>query len=403
MQVAMLGPLAIVLALFMTCQSPQADRVLAEQLARSGRVVEALAIFERIVTQNPSDLEVRMWIARLQLRLGRAEEAEAGFRAVLLQKPSDIDARIGLGAALTRRDLWQEALATLLEAEKEAGQNAELFAALARAYRRSGNDRRALEYFKRALAIAPHDLDLVEGYEATARAYNHSIEVEGFAEGGASDARDVSLTGSFRILPRLRLDGIARAQSRNGSSDAQFGGGGIWRLNRSTNLAFRIGGGVDNVSLANGDVTAEVRHYRGPFEIGANYRYLSFTDADVHSFSPILAWDTGTRWRLAARYTYSRSAFHTTAQTSGDHSALLRETFRLSHRWDTTLTYAYGIESFEDLTADRIANLGGHTVAASLRLRMPSLTTLAATWEHQWRSNDTTIERVTVLFVQRFE
>jgi len=403
MQVAMVGPLATVLVLLMTCQSPQADRSRAEQLARSGKVIEALAIFEQIVTQNPADLEVRMWIARLQLRLGRIEDAEAGFRAVLLQKPSDIDARIGLGAALTRKDLWREALTVLLEAEQEAGENAELFAALARAYRRAGDDRRALEYFKRALAIAPHDLDLVAGYEATARAYNHSIEVAGFGEGGASDARDISLTGSFRVLPRLRLDGIARAQNRNGTSDAQFGGGGIWRLNRSTNLEFRIGGGVDNTSLANGDVTAEARHYRGPFEIGGIYRYLSFTDVDVNSFSPVLAWDAGTRWRLAARYTYSRSSFQTTGETSGDHSALLRETFRASHRLDATFTYAYGIESFEDLTADRLANLGAHTVAASLRLRTPSLTTVAGTWEHQWRSNDTRVDRVTVLFVQRFE
>jgi hypothetical protein len=137
--------------------------------------------------------------------------------------------------------------------------------------------------------------------------------------------------------------------------------------------------------------------------LGFNYRYLSFTDVKVSSFSPILAWDTGTNWRLAARYTYSRSSFQTTGESSGDHSALVRETFRASHRLDTTFTYAYGIESFEDLTADRLGNLGAHTVAASLRLRMPSLTTLAATWEHQWRSNDTRIDRLTVLFVQRFQ
>jgi hypothetical protein len=35
-----------------------------------------------------------------------------------------------------------------------------------------------------------------------------------------------------------------------------------------------------------------------------------------------------------------------------------------------TATYAYGIESFEDLTADRIRNLGGQTLAASVRVRM---------------------------------
>ena len=217
-----------------------------------------------------------------------------------------------------------------------------------------------------------------------------------------SDARSVSLTASVRVLPRLQLDGIVRVQNRNGSSDTLGGGGGIWRINRSTNLAFRGGGGVDNTSLPNGDVTAEVRHYRGPFEIGGNVRYLSFSDVGVTAVSPLLAWDTGERWRLAARYTYSWSSFHTTGESSGDHSVLLRETFRAWRRVDTTVTYAYGIESFEDLTADRIGNLGGNTVAATLQFRLPSLTTVATTWEHQWRSNDTRLDRLTVLIVQGF-
>ena len=161
--VGMLIPLATALVLSMTHQSPSTDRDRAEQLARSGRTVEALALFERIVAGNPTDVEVRLWIARLQLRVGRTEEAEAGFRAVVLEHPSDVDARIGLGAALTRRDAWREALTVLLETERDAGSNAELFAALALAYRRAGDDKRALEYDRRAMALAPDDPDLIEG------------------------------------------------------------------------------------------------------------------------------------------------------------------------------------------------------------------------------------------------
>src|SRR6185295_3424176 len=103
-------------------------------------------------------------------------------------------------------------------------------------------------------------------------------------------------------------EGVVRVQDRNGSSDAIAGVGGILRVNRSTNLAFRVGGGSDNVSLPNGDATMEVRHYVGPFELGFNYRYLSFADVKVSSYSPILAWDAGTRWRLATRYSYSWSS-----------------------------------------------------------------------------------------------
>ena len=274
--------------------------------------------------------------------------------------------------------------------------------ALARAYRRAGDDRRALEYYKRAIALAPGDPDLVEGYKATVRAYGSSIMVEGFGEGGVSDARSASLTASVRVLPRLEIEGRARVQNRNGSSDTLGGGGGIWRINRSTNLVIRGAGGAGNTSLPNGDLMAEVRHYRGPIEIGGIVRYLSFSDVGVTAASPLLAWDTGERWRLATRYTYSWSSFDTTGESSGDHSVLLRETFRAWRRVDMTVTYAYGIESFEDLTADRIGNLGANTIAATLQFRLPSLTSVATTWEHQWRPNDSRLDRLTVLIAQGF-
>ena len=333
----MLVPLATALVLSMTYQSPSpsTDRDLALQLARAGRTVEALALFERIGAENPADAEVRMWIALLQLRMGRTEEAEAGFRAVLREHPSDVDARIGLGAALTRRDAWSEALTVLLDAERDAGQNADLFAAIARAYRRGGDDRRALAYYRRAMALAPQNPELVEAYEAAMRVYGSSVAVEGYDEGGVSDARSVSLTATVRVLRRLEIEGAARVQNRDGSSDTLAGGGGIWRINRSTNVAIRGAGGADNISLPNATLMAEATHYRGAIEIGGNVRHLSFSDIDVTAATPILAWDRGGRWRLATRYTYSRSSFHSTGESSVDHSVLLRGTFHGWRRVDT--------------------------------------------------------------------
>src|SRR3954463_12271401 len=267
-------PLAIAFVLSMTAQSPSTDRDRAEQLARSGQTVDALALFERIGAGNPTDAEVRLWIARLQLRMGRTEEAEAGFRAVLREHPADVDASVGLGAALTRRDAWAEALGVLLDAEPIAGENADLFATLARAYRRAGDDRRALAYYRRAIALAPHDPDLIDGYEATMRAYSSSIVVEGFGESGASDARSLSVTGSVRVLPRLAIEGSARVQNRNGSSDTLGGGGGASRgwgagaAGAGRSCAHTPppppcgrgggGGGKNPPSFPNGDLTAEV-------------------------------------------------------------------------------------------------------------------------------------------------
>jgi YaiO family outer membrane protein len=399
----MVVSLATAVLLAMLAQSPSADRTRAEQLARSGRNAESLALFEHIAAGNPADTEARLWVARLQLRVGRTKEAEAGFRAVVKEHPADVDARIGLGMALTRAGEWNEALAVLREAEKNAGDdNSDLQGALARAYRRAGDDRLALDHFSRARALAPDDPDLVDGFEATAHVYGHSIEVGGFGEGGASDARSGSMTIGVRVHPRLRLDGSARVQRRAGSTDALGGAGSSWRVNRSTTLNTRLVGGSGNTSLPNADLMAEVINYTGAFEVGGSFRGLSFSDVAVVAASPQLAWDSGGRWRSDGRYTYSHSSFDTTGEATGDHSVLLRETWRGWRRVSVTAAYAYGIESFEDLTADRLQGLGAHTMALGLRIRLPSLTILSAAWEHQWRSNDTRMDRFTVSLVQAF-
>jgi YaiO family outer membrane protein len=395
--------LAAALLVSVLAQALAADRSRAEQLARTGHNAESLALFERIAAGNPDDTEARLWVARLQLRVGRTKEAEAGFRAVVKEHPADVDARIGLGMALTRAGEWQEALDVLRRAERDArDDNSDLHGALARAYRRAGDDRLALNHFERARALAPDDPDLVDGYEATAHVYGHSIEIEGFGEGGASDARSGSMTLGVRVHPRLRLDGSARVQRRAGSSDALGGAGSLWRVSRSTTLAARLLGGSGNVSLPNADLMTEVINYSGAFEVGGSFRGLSFSGAGVVALSPQWAWDPGGRWRFDSRYTYSRSSFETTNESTGDHSVLLRETWRGWRRVSVTAAYAYGIESFEDLTADRLQSLDASTVALGLRIRLPSLTFLSTAWEHQWRSNDTRMDRFTLSIVQSF-
>jgi tetratricopeptide (TPR) repeat protein len=380
------------------------DRARTEQLARSGPPAEAMQLLERIVEQDPEDVEARIWIARLQLRLGRTSEAEAGFRAIVGERPRDVDARIGLGAALTRNGAWSEALDVLHAAERDGGENSDLFGALGRAYRRAGDDRQALAYFQRAHALAPSDSDAIDGFEAVARAYGHSIAFEGYGERLTPDTHTASgtLTVDVRTTDRLHLDATARLQQRAGSSEVQAGGGAVWRAGRTTTLDVVAIGGPGNATLPTLDLAADVLHYAGSVDVGGGFRRLSFATADVSAGSATLAWDPGGRARLDARYTYSHSSFAATDQTSGDHSVLLRDTWRAWRRVDLTFAYAYGIERFEDLTADRLRLLGATTLAGGFRIRMRSLTMLTTTWEHQWRSNDTAIDRVTVAIAQSF-
>lgn len=392
--------LASALLLIAGLQTPAIDRSRAESLARSGQTAEALDLFERIVERDPADVEARLWVGRLLLRSGRTADAETTFRAVLAEHPADIDGRIGLATALTRRGRWQDALAILHEVEQVAGNNADAFAALARAHRRGGDDRAALHYFERARALSPDDPDLVMGYEAVARTNGHWIAFDGYHQRGAANASSGAFEANLRAMPRLHLQALARVQKGDDYSDTTAGAGILWRVWPGTTVSVRGGGGPDNVAIVQRELSAEVIHYAGAFEIGGNAHRLRFADADVSAASVLGAWHPNDRWRFDGRYTYSQSSFDQTGDSSGDHSVMIRNTWQCRRRVALLGTYAYGIEAFEDLTADRLGALGTSTLAAGLRIDVPSLTRINITWEHQWRSNDTTIDRVVFGVVQ---
>ena len=175
----------------------------------------------------------------------------------------------------------------------------------------------------------------------------------------------------------------------------------FWRATNSTTAALHVLGGPGNTALPRLDIVGDVVHYAGVFEIGAGVRRLNFADSDLTAVSPVLAWDRD-RWRVDTRYTYSLSTFKATGDSTGDHSVLLRGTRQQWRRVALLAAYAYGIESFEDLTADRIGALGTTTLGPGVRIDLKSLTRLVANWEHQWRSNDTTVDRFTVSVIQAF-
>jgi tetratricopeptide (TPR) repeat protein len=397
--------LSLVAALMVAAavQSAGSERSRAEDLARAGRTEEAIALFSHIVEGDPADVEARLWLARLALRLGRTSEAEAEFRAVLQAHPGDVDARIGLGAVFTRVGSWHEALTILRETEPQAGENPDLLHALAVVYRRTGDDQRALEYFRRARASAPDDPDIASGYEAAARTYGHAIALAALDQSGAPGAElgSGALALSLRAMPRLHVVVAGRVQHGSGYSDALGGGGVLWQWPHATTIALQALAGPGNTTLATGDLSFDVVHYAGIVEVGGGVRRLSFAGADVLAFSPVFAWHPDGRLRLDSRYTYTRSSFADAPDVpAGDHSVFLRPTWQQWRRVAIQGSYAYGIESFEELTADRVGSHGTTTVAAGVRVDLRWLTRVTTTWEHQWRSNDTMIDRLSLSLVQ---
>lgn len=83
----------LLVALLLTAASAQADhRAEAEGLARAGAHAEALRQFERLAADNPQDLDLRVWIARLHYWTGALEAAEQEYRAIVAREREHVDA-----------------------------------------------------------------------------------------------------------------------------------------------------------------------------------------------------------------------------------------------------------------------------------------------------------------------
>ena len=76
--------------------------------------------------------------------------------------------------------------------------------------------------------------------------------------------------------------------------------------------------------------------------------------------------------------------------------------WQAASRVSLSAAYARGNESFDILSLDRLGRFRADTMAGGVRIDLRSLTSLGLGVEHQWRSGDRQLTRVTVDIVQHF-
>ena len=399
--------LALLLAATLSVQAPDA-RAEAERLARTGAHQEALERFRALAVENPRDLDARVWIARLHVMLGHLRQGEDVYRSVLIESPDRLDALVGLGSALTSRGRFAEARRHLSQAERQAPDDLDVLAAQGRLSLMDDRDRLAAAYYGRATLIAPEQYDLRINFEEARRRYDHRIEATYFNEafnGGTPDSQSGEVTVDFRARDELRAYARGQRERKFNESDTVGGAGIDWQVNRPwlTSLEAHAFAGPGNDVLPRAD-TGLAAGWRGVHATFAmRGRYYQFNGAHLWAIGPSLRVHARDDLVVSASYTRTLTEFSGLEDLVGHHAGDLRVDVRVRPRLWLGAGYARGIEDFDRVTADRLGDFNAHTYSGTARLDLRSLTTLAATYEHQRvETFDLRMNRVTARIVQRF-
>jgi hypothetical protein len=146
------------------------------------------------------------------------------------------------------------------------------------------------------------------------------------------------------------------------------------------------------------DVAGEVEHtYQGVTWAGM-VRYLDFSTTSTVIVSPGVKWAPTARTSMALDFA---DAGTDAAATVGQ-SVHVRPGYRLASRLWLEGGYAFGVEDFENYTIDRTGDFRAHTWSGGLRVKLPSLTTVAVGYEHQLRQDSVTVKRAVLSLSQSF-
>jgi hypothetical protein len=375
----------------------------AAQLEAAGRYQEALAAYQRVAAARPADHAARLSTARMHERLGYHARAEAVFRSVMLEDASNVPAMLGVARSVIAQLRPEDAIPVLERAEQVAPENADVLTLLGRAHADAAHGLRADTYYQRA-AAASESRHLRMLLERTRRAERTSLELRTFAEDAdaAPKSRHTELTLDYRASDRLRVRARGQVQKKFSKNDGRVGVGLHWRATPTATIMTQALVGPDNVIMPTGDYMGGVAYsYRTTTWLGS-VRYFDFQGLQMTTLSPSFSWTLEDRLSFGAGYALSLSEGATLAGTVKNHSTHVRGGYQFVPRVTLTLGYARGVEDFEHLSLDRTGDFRANTLSTGVRVDLPSLTSVLAGYERQWRADDTEMQRMTVSLAQRF-
>jgi tetratricopeptide (TPR) repeat protein len=396
---------ALLGVLLLSGQQPADARAEAERLARTGAHAEALKQFQTIVAANPDDVPARLWIARLHALMGHQERAIGVYRSILVAEPQNVEALIGAGTALTDIRRYSEAADMLTRAESLAPDQPAVLAAQGRLHHFAGRSTLALAYYERALVLDPANAQVRGVHAGLVAERAHRVEAtyygERFSDEGLSDTQAGVIEVNARVSDPVRLFATGQHQRKFSRRETRGGGGVEW--SPRAHLRFRAGVLFGNSTrvLAESETSVLMQYQRDRLVWLAAVRYLDFDGSSTLILSPGVMLSPSDRVDVSIRYFHSNSDFEF-GRSEGNDGIALETTGRVGRQFWVTAGYLHGFEGLPVITSDRVSQIDANTVTAGFRVDPAALTSLVASFSHQWREFDRRQATVFVTLIQRF-
>jgi YaiO family outer membrane protein len=193
-----------------------------------------------------------------------------------------------------------------------------------------------------------------------------------------------------------------QTQRKFDRTESRGGGGAEWRASRNAILR---GGGVFSsgaIVYPRADATLDLDVYHRSLTWFVSGRYLHFSDSDVGIGSIGLAWSASDDTTLTFRYYRSQTAFATTDEDAGNNAGSTQLSQRVSRRVRLYVGYAYGYESFENVTAETLTQRGAHTLSAGALIACGPRLAISPAVEIQQRNDESRVTSAALTLVHRF-
>ena len=179
-------------------------------LVRMGKKQHAVSLMNKIIHQDPKDINNRIMLANLHISMGQIDQAVSTYNSILESDPDNISIILRLGSLYARERRYgkaQEVLERLVALDKESYIG---YHYLARLYQELRFNRKALKAYKKALSLnwslmmafeAADLYDELEQYEDAVGLYRDILERD-----ETNEKARARLAGIY-----LRMDNVAAA------------------------------------------------------------------------------------------------------------------------------------------------------------------------------------------------